>query len=157
MAQKPPFLRSGYNYDTDEVSTSTGVDFIVLDPSTGEYVPELSLTKQSFAEESDINVIVKRFGLTGQMPENVRAPTYADFSDVGDFHSAALAIAQANESFDAMPASTRARFNNNPAKFLDFCSDDQNYDEAVSLGLVFPSSKPVAEGEGLSNESDKDS
>lgn len=148
MAFKSPFFRSAFNYDTDEVSNATGIDFKVIDPDTGELVPELSLTKQSFAEESDINVIVKRFGITGQLPDNVLAPTYADFSDVYDFHSAALAIAQANESFDSLPAQTRARFNNDPAQFVDFCSNQNNYDEAIKLGLVFPNELPaVAESE----------
>ena len=48
------FCRSEYNYDRDKVSEETGLN-----------CKDLSLAKQSFADECDINNIVKRFGLTG--------------------------------------------------------------------------------------------
>lgn len=97
-----------------------------------------SLAKQSFAEEVDINTIVRRFGLTGQLPENVRMPTYGDFTGLSDFRDAMNAVVAARESFDLMPAAVRARFHNDPAEFVDFCSDSKNQDEALSLGLIAP-------------------
>lgn len=124
------FLRTGLNYDRDAASLETG---IVND--------EPSMTKQSFAEECDINSIVERFGLTGELPTDVRMPQYADFEQVIDYHTAMNAVVSARESFDQMPAHVRARFNNDPAAFVDFCSDEGNRDEAVKLGLV-PPSKP---------------
>lgn len=123
---KLPFVRSPDNYDRNAVSQETGVE--CLDPS---------LAKQSFAEEVDINTIVRRFNLTGQLPDNVRAPTYADFEGIFDFHSAMNAVASAGEAFDAMPAEVRSRFHNNPAEFVDFCSDEKNRVEAEKLGLLF--------------------
>lgn len=120
------FVRGAFNYDSDAVSNETGLK-----------CDDLSLAKQEFLEESDINVLVDRFGLLGEPPSGINAPVYGDFSDVKDFTSAMQAIAQANESFDAMPAHVRARFQNNPALFVDFCSDEKNYEEASSLGLVF--------------------
>lgn len=96
----------------------------------------VSMTKQSFAEECDINTIVKRFRLTGEMPTDVRMPEFGDYKDVKDFHTAMNAVALANEAFDAMPAEVRAKFQNDPAKFVDFCLDDANYEEAKKLGLV---------------------
>lgn len=122
---KKPFVRSYYNYDKDITSRATGL--ICL---------EESRTQQHFKDEADINVLVRRFNITGQLPENVRMPTYADFSEVYDFHSAANAIAEANESFHQMPAEVRARFGNDPAAFVAFCSDDKNIDEARRMGLV---------------------
>lgn len=136
------FCRGLYNYDADKVSLETGIEF-----------NDQSLTKQSFAEECDINTIVKRFGLTGELPQNVTMPQYADFEHVVDFHSALNAVNKANESFMQMPAEIRARFHNNPAEFVDFCFDDANIDEAVKLGLVprkaeTPIEKPPAEAAG---------
>ena len=52
------FLRTPYNYDVDEVSAETGLACF-----------DESLTQQQFKEESDINEIVRRFGLTGQTPD----------------------------------------------------------------------------------------
>lgn len=122
-----PFLRTPYNYDTNQAGDESGLQ-----------CQDKSLAKQSFADECDINTIVRRFNLTGELPSNVRMPTYGDFTGIFDFHSAMNAIALANESFDAMPAEVRARFHNNPAEFVAFCSDEANRDEARRLGLVKP-------------------
>lgn len=124
---KNVFVRSTYNYDMNKAGDESAL-----------HCKDPSLAKQEFAEEADINTIVRRFNLTGQLPENIRMPTYGDFEGIFDFHSAMNAIAQANEAFDAMPANVRARFHNNPAEFVDFCLDDNNREEATKLGLVRP-------------------
>ena len=38
----------------------------------------------------------------------------------------------------ALPADVRARSGNDPAGFVDFCSDDNNADEVEKLGLMLP-------------------
>lgn len=105
---------------------------------------DVSLAKQSFKEECDINTICRRFGITGELPTNVRAPRYGDFTDVVDFQSALNAVREAGESFMLMPAHVRARFQNDPQQFLEFVENDSNRDEAVRLGLVFPEEVPPA-------------
>lgn len=132
-----PFLRTAYNYDRMEVSNETGLDCRELDEDTGELVYR-TMAQQHFAEECDINTIVRRFGLTGQLPVGVRMPTYGDFLDVPTYHEAMTAIRQADEAFMMMPADVRARFDNDAGKFVEFCSDEKNRDEAVRLGLVLP-------------------
>lgn len=124
---KIPFFRSPYNYDRDEVSKAC---VIVTD--------EPSLTVQSQAEDADINVMMKRFGVTGRMPENVRIPTYGDFTGVGDYQTALAAVMLAEDSFMTMPAETRARFMNDPQRFLDFCADPANVQDMVKMGLAVP-------------------
>ena len=76
-----------------------------------------SMTQQQFKQETDINVIVKRFGITGELPQNIRAPAIEDFVDVVDYHSAMNAIKAAEHSFAAMPAAVRERFAHNPQRF----------------------------------------
>lgn len=126
------FYRSANNYDMDAVSRENGLAF----EGPGR-------TKQEFKDETDINVILRRFSITGQLPDNVRMPTYADFTDVFDFQTAVNAIAEARESFETMPAHVRARFSNDPGAFVAFCSNPANLDEARKLGLVPASeSKP---------------
>jgi len=122
-----PFVRSAFNYDRDSGSIESGL-----------LCEDKSLTKQSFAAECDINTIVKNFGLTGKLPDDVRAPTYSDFEGIFDFHSAMNAIATAGEAFDAMDASIRSRFHNDPGAFVDFCSDPSNLPEMRKLGLALP-------------------
>lgn len=130
---KVPFFRTAYNYDTDAVSRETAL--VCDDPS---------LAVQSEADECDINTIVRRFGLTGVLPSGVRAPTYGDFTGVSDYREALEAIEAADESFYSMPADVRSRFQNDPARFVDFCSDPANLDEARRLGLAPPDESGLA-------------
>ena len=37
--------------------------------------------------------------------------------------------------FEELPATIRKKFENDPAKFLDFVNDERNADEMVELGL----------------------
>lgn len=103
-----------------------------------------SLTVQSQAREADINFIVEQFGLTGKMPENLRAPNYGDYSEVLDFRSAIHAVRAAEENFLKVPAAIRARFQNDPQQFLDFCSDQNNLGALREMGLA-PSLPAVPE------------
>jgi len=47
-------------------------------------------------------------------------PSYQNFGDVFDFQSAMDTIKQANDSFLALPANVRARFQNDPAIFVAY-------------------------------------
>lgn len=123
--------RSSVNYCTDTNSLENGLAFV-----------EPSLAKQSFREECDINEIVRRFGVTGELPQGVVAPAYAEYDDVWDFQTAMNAVVHAQESFNAMPAATRDRFQNDPQKFLEFFADERNRAEGEKLGLVMPKPAP---------------
>lgn len=118
-------VRSAYSYDRDLNSEGTAF----FDDSE-------SMTQQSFKEECDINTIVRRFGVTGEMPENVRVPQYADFEESFDFMSAMNLIREAQESFMAMPSAVRDRFGHDPARFVDFFNDPENRPEAERLGVL---------------------
>ncbi|WNK13409.1 MAG: internal scaffolding protein [Microvirus sp.] len=125
------FIRTPYNYDADEASLASGLACL-----------DASMTQQQFKDECDINVIVRMFGITGELPQNVRMPTYGDFSAVVDYHTAMNAIRASQEAFEALPGAVRERFANDPQRFVDFCSDDRNLDEARKLGLV-PATAPL--------------
>lgn len=129
MAAKNPALRSARNYDRAYVSYLAG-----FKAPEGE----TSRTLQSQKDEADINVLVRRFGLGGPFPANVRVPTYGDFTGVGDFRQAMDAIRSAEASFMAMTPQTRARFNNDPGAFVEFCSNPANLDEMRKMGLAVP-------------------
>lgn len=132
------FCRSPYNYDRELASDESGLNCQeCVDPVTGEIVKTPSLTKQSFRDETDVNLIVKRFTVTGEIPQ-VTAPTFQSFGDIFDYQSALNAVIEARDSFMAMPAEVRARFGNDPQQFVEFCSDGSNRDEAVKMGLVMP-------------------
>lgn len=121
------FLRTPYNYDTMEASDASALT--CDDPS---------LAQQHMKEESDINTIVRRFGLTGELPSGVRMPQYGDFTGVTDYHTALNAVIAAQDSFAQLPADIRTRFGNDAAAFVDFCMKEENRAEAEKLGLVAP-------------------
>ena len=120
------FIRSPYNYDVDAASVESG---LFCDA-------EEDMTQQQFKEECDINEITRRFGLGAEMPKGIKVPTYGDFTGIESYHDACNAIAEAGESFDALPATLRDRFKNDPGEFVQFVLDDKNRDEAVRLGLI---------------------
>lgn len=111
---------------------------------------EKSLTRQAGAEEADINFIMKRYEKTGVLPLETQERVFADVSELGSFREAMDVVRAAEESFMSLPARVRARFENDPVAFVDFCSDPGNRDELVQLGLVEPAAEaaPVAPAEG---------
>lgn len=95
-----------------------------------------SKTVQSSKDECDINVIVKRFGVTGVLNQSVRIPTFADFDGVFDYQTAMNAVRSAAESFMALPAEIRFSFKNDPQEFVAFCSDPDNLEQLRKWGLA---------------------
>ena len=109
----------------------------------------VSLTVQSHTEDVDINILMKRFGVTGQLPSGVRVPEYGDFTQISDYRSALHAIMEAEESFMAMPAEVRAEFHNDPQEFLVFCDNPANLPRMRELGLaVTKESSDGSSGQG---------
>lgn len=120
-----PFLRTANNYDRNAASKKSGLA-----------TPEPTRAQQQFKEECDINTIVQRFGLTGELPQNFKPPLVEDFDQVMDYQSALNAVIAADRAFMEIPAATRQRFNNNPQQLLEFLDNPANTDEARKLGLL---------------------
>lgn len=93
-------------------------------------------TKQGDAAECDINNIMRKYEKTGVLPALRADGMYGDFSDMPTFQEACAIVEKAREQFDGLDARTRARFENDPGRFLEFCSDPKNLDEMVELGLA---------------------
>jgi len=103
-----------------------------------------SLTQQNWKDEVDINYLLERFRVTGQLPQGVRLPTYGDFTGISDYRSALDVLNSARHSFMAMPAEVRARFGNDPGAFMEFFSKEENRAEAERLGLVLPAKQDAS-------------
>lgn len=100
-------------------------------------------TKSEFADEANINNIVKRCINGAAMPTGSRTPLFGDFSDVADFTSAQTLIAEANAEFEQLPSDVREKFGNDVSALMDFLDDENNLDEAIELGLApKPESEP---------------
>lgn len=131
MSWNIPVARVADGYDPNVVSRETGL---------GDF--DQSLTVQSEMEDADINTIVERFGLTGQLPSGVRMPVSGDFTGVSDYHTAVNMVIAADKAFMEFPADVRKRFNHDPAEMMAFLEDPGNRIEAEKLGLVVPGPVP---------------
>lgn len=99
--------------------------------------PDQGRTKQSFKDECDINNILSRFNKTGQLPELIKSnPQYGDFSSVNDYQDSLNLVLHAQAQFAALSSRVRERFNNDPARFLEFTSNPKNAQEMIDLGLA---------------------
>lgn len=96
-----------------------------------------SRAKQEFRDECDINVLMKKYERTGLITHvNRYQGQYADVTEIVDYQGAQNAVIAAQEAFGSLPSSIRARFENDPAKFMDFVHDEANFDKLVEMGLA---------------------
>lgn len=103
-----------------------------------------SLTDQSQVDQSDINTIVRQFGVTGELPYGKPVPFYEDITSFPtDYQEAENFLIASREAFMELPSDQRERFDNHPGKFLNFISNENNYDEAIKLGMIIPPSPPA--------------
>lgn len=127
IPKKGIFYRTGNNYDMEYASDVSGLK-----------CEDESLTIQSGKDDADINVIVARFGLTGELPKDLKMPQSGDFSDLPDFQSALNMVRDAQQEFLRIPAELRARFGNDPGAYMSFVEDPANEAESVRLGFRVP-------------------
>ena len=125
MKNPTVFLRTQHNYDHNAASNASGL--VCEEPTRAQ---------QHHKDECDINVILERFGKTGQVPVNAISGTYGDFSGVHDYHTALNAIIASESEFAALPAQLRNKFDNDPANLIQFLDNSENRAEAEKLGLV---------------------
>jgi len=97
---------------------------------------------QSFKDECDVNVIMRRAMASGQLIDPVqlaRATRIARYEDASfmpeSFLDAQLYVQEAGEAFMKLPAAIRKRFDNNVAALLEFLGNEANRPEAEKLGL----------------------
>jgi len=122
-------------------------DNMVADKKTGELKPDPSMTKQSFIAECDINNIVKEFtpqAMAELTVMNLQNGRYLDLPDGIDYQMSLEILRKVDEDFASLPAKIRARFDNDPAQFLEFFKDPANQDEAIKLGLATDSRPPAS-------------
>lgn len=118
-------LRLMRAYDAAVVSAETAIDTGTLSP-----------VQQHLKDEVDINTIVKRFGITHQVPAGVPGGIFGDFTDVSDYESAVAKIERAQEGFLTLPADVRERFGNDPGKLVGFARNVPEEMLNAELGLA---------------------
>lgn len=115
---------------------------------------DVSLTQQQFLASCDINNIIKRYRVTGLLPQHQAEPMFGDFSELPDYQSALNQVLRAEATFAALSSDLRERFQNDVPSFLAFASDPENRDQMEKWGFSYdspapdptvPPAKPVAE------------
>ncbi|AXH74010.1 MAG: internal scaffolding protein [Microviridae sp.] len=101
-----------------------------------DFTGDLGLTEQSHKDSCDIHNILKKSEKTGIM-EHVSANkgTYGTMPTGDEFQTHMNIIASAETMFETVPSKLRNQFENDPAKFLDFISNDANKAKLDELGL----------------------
>lgn len=102
--------------------------------------PEKDCTKQSFAEECNINNILDRFIRTGVIDHVSKfGAVYGDFGTGAEFQEHMMQIANAQNMFNELPARARQYFNEDPAQFLDYVNGDEvTVEKLHELGIASP-------------------
>ena len=111
-------------------------------------------TQQHQKDECDINLIIQR-----HTPEQIALMAtqnegqYGDATSV-DYHAAQNIIANANSMFNDLPSEIRSQFDNDPAAFLDFTSNEENYAEMRKMGIMSPEPyvEPIIASESIVSE-----
>lgn len=128
------FLRSPYNYDTDQASLETAIDHFGDSP-----------TQQQFKDDCNINRIVKQYAAGVQPIGNAAEPLPDGFYDHTTYQEAMNLVRRGQEAFNALSAATRAQFSNDPGAFVDFATNPANLPALREMGLapqVAPTQNP---------------
>ncbi len=113
-------------------------------PTAKDY-KKTGMTKQSFKDETDINIILKRAQKSGTISHLSKYEArYGDFSGF-DFSEAQIKIAQGGEIFDALPVELKREFNQSSAQFFDYVNNPENKDRLAELlpDLALPGTQMV--------------
>ncbi|AXH78055.1 MAG: internal scaffolding protein [Microviridae sp.] len=124
MTRKIALRASPYDYDTNAAGNESALN-----------CQDKTRTQQHLKDECDINVLVQRFVVTGEIPALTMPPLQGDFTDAPTYQDALNLMVQANRSFMQQPAEVRARFMNDPAQFVDYVSNPDNRQGVRELGL----------------------
>jgi len=101
------------------------------------------MVKKAEHELANINSIMAKWITTGVVPVSGQEPSYGDFTNVEDYHSAMNQIKAADEDFLALPPHIRKHVRNDVGEFLDMVFDPERRGELEELGLA-PTQAPEA-------------
>ena len=96
-----------------------------------------TMAQQQFKDECDINNIMSKYQKTGLITHVAKHQgDYDDFTVMPDFKTAIDTIHEAERMFMTLPSNVREQFENDAGQFVEFATNDRNYDEMVDLGLI---------------------
>lgn len=136
----------GINSNGESLSSAT-VEIDRANPALYvDFSDTVSLTRQEFADECDINNLMAQYEKTGIIPANMNnnVPRYLDVTNVPDLRTALDLLNDATAAFMALPANVRREFDNDAMKFVAFAQDPENLPQMRTWGLAPPPPEPPA-------------
>jgi len=124
-----------YN-SVNPLSVVVSEDGVIRRKQSMAFVGAKSRTKQEFVNECDINNIIKRYRVTGLMRQLPLEPMYGDFTNIPSYQESLNVVIRGQEAFARLPSDIRTKFDNDPARFLEFMSNPENQEEIYKLGLA---------------------
>lgn len=129
---------------------------LVDEPLRGSFVPHdpvdlcfdgvVSMCMAEFADEADINNIMRRYEKTGTIPvPSGVEPRYLDCTDLPSYQDAMNLLNAASEAFMSLPSRVRAEFENDPGRFVAFAEDPENLEQMRLWGLAPPAAPAAGE------------
>lgn len=104
---------------------------------------EPSMTRQEFAADCDINVLMAHYEKNAIVPpQNKLQPQYFDASSVPDFRDALDIAREAQDAFMRVPAVVRKELDNDVYKFVEYAQDEGNLEQLRKWGLAEPLKPP---------------
>lgn len=120
-------------------------NFYVEHDHPGITIDGPSMTRQEFADECDINVLMAHYEKNAVLPPtNSKQPSYFDASGVPDFREALDIAREAEEAFMRVPAIVRKELDNDVYKFVEYAQDPANTEQLKKWGLIDPDVVPPA-------------
>lgn len=106
----------------------------------------VSMTRQEFTDECDINALMARYEKGGIWPmtPNGQEPVYYDFVGMPDLQGAMADMINAENAFMSLPAIVRKEFDNDAMQFVEYASDAKNVGKLREWGLAEPEKAPDA-------------
>lgn len=102
-----------------------------------DFTGTLSMTKQAFKAESDINNVIAKYDKTGLISNvNASVAQYGDFTQVNEYQESLNRVLAAQDAFNSLPSKIREKFANDPGTFFEFATNPKNADAMVELGLA---------------------
>lgn len=125
-----PFFKTNWNHDTDEAARASGT--LNLEPSK---------TQTNQADETRIDVIMRRYGITGPEQLAPPPPSFAEIPEVWDMETVIRIHRDAEDAFMQLPARIRADFDNDLARYVGTVNALQaanNVEGLRALGIDVP-------------------
>lgn len=104
-----------------------------------------TLTQQHSKDEVDINKIMARYIKTGVIDHVAKYQGQYTDNNETDYHTSQNILIKADAMFAELPATVRKNFDNDPASFLQFVSNEENHSKLQEMGLTNTPPSPLSD------------